>query len=129
MKIAQTQTEHTSSPIITLLTIQWACQNSVKSERSDDVSGSADCATSGFIRTSFRNPAVTGRTAAARPMRTRGRTAAVRSAYTARPTPTVAKIADPATVGPANRRETWPNLGAPRASNRALVPLDSAYCG
>ena len=39
MAIAQTQTEQTRSPTITALTIQCACQNSVKSERSDDVSG------------------------------------------------------------------------------------------
>ena len=54
MAIAQTQTEQTSSPIITVLTIQWACQNSVNSERSEEVSGSTDCATSaGFMGTSF----------------------------------------------------------------------------
>ena len=52
--IAQTQTEHTSSPTMTALTIQWACQNSVNSERSEEVSGSTDCATSaGFMGTSF----------------------------------------------------------------------------
>src|SRR4029079_8237218 len=52
--IAQTQTEQTSNPIITVLTTQWAFQNSVNSERSDEVSGSTDCATSaGFIGTSF----------------------------------------------------------------------------
>src|SRR5665647_2303471 len=52
--IAQTQTEHTSSPTITVLTIQWACQKSVNSERSDEVSGSTDCATSaGFMGASF----------------------------------------------------------------------------
>ena len=54
MAIAQTQTEHTSRPIMTALTIQWACQNSVNSERSEEVSGSTDCATSaGFMGTSF----------------------------------------------------------------------------
>src|SRR5579862_1483972 len=34
--IAQTHTEVTSSPAITSLTIQWACQNSVTSSRLDD---------------------------------------------------------------------------------------------
>jgi hypothetical protein len=52
--IAQTQTEQTSNPTITVLTTQWAFQNSVNSERSDEVSGSTDCATSaGFIGSSF----------------------------------------------------------------------------
>ncbi len=61
MAIAQTQTEHTSSPSITALTTQWACQNSVNSERSEDVSGSTDCATSaGFISTSFSLSGQTG---------------------------------------------------------------------
>ena len=46
MAIAQTQTEQISSPTMTVLTIQWACQNSVNSERSEEVSGSTDCATS-----------------------------------------------------------------------------------
>src|SRR6516162_9224014 len=54
MAIAQTQIEQTKRPIITAFTIQCACQNSVKSERSDEVSGSTDCATSvGFMGTSF----------------------------------------------------------------------------
>src|SRR5580765_8212716 len=54
MAIAQTQTEQTSNPTITVLTTQWAFQNSVNSERSEEVSGSTDCATSaGFIGTSF----------------------------------------------------------------------------
>src|SRR5512142_428105 len=34
--IAQTHTEVTSSPAITSLTIQWACQNSVTSSRLHD---------------------------------------------------------------------------------------------
>ena len=47
-----------SSPTITVLTTQCACQNSANSDRSEEVSGSTDCATSaGFIGTSFRlNP-------------------------------------------------------------------------
>src|SRR5512146_1391871 len=54
MAIAQTQTEQTKSPTITVLTTQWAFQNSVNSDRSEEVSGSTDCATSaGFIGTSF----------------------------------------------------------------------------
>src|SRR5450755_4164305 len=44
--IAHTHTEQTSSPTITPLTIQWACKNSVNNERSEEVSGRADCATS-----------------------------------------------------------------------------------
>src|SRR5271169_5015013 len=47
--IAHTHTEHTSSPTITPLTIQWACKNSVSNERSEEVSGRADCATSFMV--------------------------------------------------------------------------------
>src|SRR4051794_35019322 len=55
MAIAQTQTEQTSSPTITPFTIQCACQNKLNSERSEEVSGRADCATSaGFMSSSFR---------------------------------------------------------------------------
>ena len=55
MAIAHTQTEQTSSPIITVLTIQCACQNRCKSDRSEEVNGKADDATSaGFIGASFR---------------------------------------------------------------------------
>src|SRR5215470_11974939 len=44
--MAHTQIEHTRSPTMTPLTIQWACQNSVSRERSEEVSGNACCATS-----------------------------------------------------------------------------------
>src|ERR1700742_3776940 len=44
--IAHTQTEQTRSPSITPLTIQCACMKSVIKERSEEVSGKADCATS-----------------------------------------------------------------------------------
>src|SRR6266545_1234087 len=55
--IAHTQTDATSSPAITSLTIQWAFQNSVKIDRSEEVSGSADCARSaGFIGFPFGSP-------------------------------------------------------------------------
>src|SRR5262249_16190430 len=48
--IAHTQTEQTTSPSIVNLTTQWACQNSAKIDRSEDVSGSTCCATSaGFM--------------------------------------------------------------------------------
>src|SRR4029079_10107854 len=48
--IAQTQTDATSRPIITHLTSQCACRNSVIKDRSEDVRGSTDWATSpGFI--------------------------------------------------------------------------------
>src|SRR5215471_10062864 len=54
MAIAQTQIDDARSPTITVLTIQCAFQNSVNSERSEEVSGSTDCATSaGFMGTSF----------------------------------------------------------------------------
>ena len=77
MAIAQTQMEQTSSPTITVLTTQWACQNSVKSDRSEEVSGSTDCATSaGFMGTSFR--------AAIRSRRTNRRGAIVRNQRRAR---------------------------------------------
>src|SRR5581483_6585020 len=54
MAIAQTQIEHRSSPIITVLTTQWACKNSVNREICA-VSGRADCTMSaGFRNGSFR---------------------------------------------------------------------------
>src|SRR5450631_2733000 len=63
--IAHTHTEQIKSPIMTVLTIQWACQNSVNSERSEEVSGSTDCATSaGFMGTSFALSALSVRPAA-----------------------------------------------------------------
>src|SRR5436305_14244211 len=53
--IAQTQTDARSSPIITHLTSQCACRNSVISDRSEEVSGSTDWATSpGFIASALR---------------------------------------------------------------------------
>src|ERR1700693_3352801 len=66
MGIAQTQTQQARRPTITALTIQCACQNSVNSERSDEVSGSTDCATSaGFMGTSFPLSGSVGQTGAA----------------------------------------------------------------
>src|SRR5215813_3385763 len=61
--IAQTQIEQIKRPIITVLTTQWAFQNSVNRERFEEVSGSTDCATSaGVIGTSFPlNPVPSGR--------------------------------------------------------------------
>src|SRR5262245_5763225 len=48
--IAHTHTEANSRPSMTVLTSQCACQNRANSERSEEVSGSTDCATSpGFI--------------------------------------------------------------------------------
>src|SRR6476659_9168380 len=48
--IAHTHTDANSRPSMTVLTSQCACQNSANSERSEEVSGSTDCATSpGFI--------------------------------------------------------------------------------
>src|SRR6478672_13654147 len=53
--IAQTQTDAMSSPIITHLTSQCACRNNVISDRSEEVSGSTDWATSpGFIASALR---------------------------------------------------------------------------
>ena len=40
--IAQTQTEQTIRPVITVLTSQWACQNRWNSDRSEEVNGKAD---------------------------------------------------------------------------------------
>src|SRR5262245_20542787 len=58
MAMAHTQTEHTMSPSMVNLTIQWACQNRPKIERSDEVSGSACCATSaGFMAYPLGYPA------------------------------------------------------------------------
>src|SRR3954452_6584839 len=69
--IAHTQTEATSRPIITALTTICADQNSPQIDRSAEVSGSTDCATSvGFMNASFRlqvadriGPASAGETA------------------------------------------------------------------
>src|SRR5712671_4944857 len=53
--IAQTQTDAASSPIITHLTSQCACKNNVISDRSEEVSGKTDWATSpGFIAWALR---------------------------------------------------------------------------
>src|SRR5712671_1242150 len=53
--IAQTQTDAASSPIITHLTSQCACKNNVISDRSEEVSGNTDWATSpGFITSALR---------------------------------------------------------------------------
>src|SRR5258708_13069908 len=50
MTTAQTHTEETRRPSMTHFTSQCACQNSANSDRSEEVSGSTDCATSaGFI--------------------------------------------------------------------------------
>src|SRR5690242_6173777 len=52
--IAQTQTEQTINPSITVLTSQWACQNRWNSDRSEDVNGNADGTMSaGFMGASF----------------------------------------------------------------------------
>ena len=66
MAIAQTQTEQTSSPTMTALTIQWACQNRWNSDRFDDVNGATDCAMSpGFMERPFqRSGRPTAKTAA-----------------------------------------------------------------
>src|SRR5437879_3560168 len=56
--IAHTQIEATKSPTMTVLTSQCACQNKVSSDRSEEVSGNADCARSaGFMRHPFGSPA------------------------------------------------------------------------
>src|SRR5260370_9804089 len=50
MAIAHTQIEAIKSPSITALTMMWADQNKPKIDRSEEVSGKADCATSaGFM--------------------------------------------------------------------------------
>src|SRR5437763_5513155 len=50
MAMAHTQIEAISSPSMTALTMMWADQNNPKIDRSEDVSGNADCATSaGFM--------------------------------------------------------------------------------
>src|SRR5688500_4477160 len=55
--MAQTHTEQIISPIMTVLTTQCACQNRVNRDRSEEVSGRADCAMSaGFMESSFRLP-------------------------------------------------------------------------
>src|SRR3954453_22176824 len=59
MAIAHTHTEQVSRPSIVNLTIQWACQNRPKIERSEEVSGSACCATSaGFMAYPLGYPAI-----------------------------------------------------------------------
>src|SRR5579872_6117062 len=95
MAIAQTHTEQNKSPIMTDLTIQWACQNSVKSERSDDVSGSTDCATSaGFMGTSFSLSGFAGQNRRGAQLRTKGRAGQHRSRVAQTP---FAKTYEPAT--------------------------------
>src|SRR5215467_13482274 len=55
--IAHTQIEATSSPSMTVFTIQCAFQNKVKIERSEEASGNADCARSAeFIGYPFASP-------------------------------------------------------------------------
>ena len=57
MAIAQTHTEQTIRPTITVLTSQWACQNRWNSDRSEDVNGRADAVMSaGFMGASFLRP-------------------------------------------------------------------------
>src|SRR6516165_86201 len=46
MTIAQTHTEAISNPSMTTLTTIWAAQNRPKIDRSEELSGSTDCATS-----------------------------------------------------------------------------------
>src|SRR4029077_2712900 len=55
MTIAHTQMDATSSPSITAFTTGCADQNKPQIDRSAEVSGSTDCATSvGFMKASFR---------------------------------------------------------------------------
>src|SRR5438874_12467224 len=50
MAIAHTQMDAIKSPSITAFTMMWADQNKPKIDRSEEVSGKADCATSaGFM--------------------------------------------------------------------------------
>src|SRR5258708_23646292 len=50
MGLAHTQIEGIKGPGITALTMMWADQNKPKIDRSEEVSGKADCATSaGFM--------------------------------------------------------------------------------
>src|SRR5215470_9890734 len=59
--IAHTQIEATSSPSMTVFTIQCAFQNKVKIERSEEASGNADCARSAeFIGYPFASPEMPG---------------------------------------------------------------------
>src|SRR5262245_13497924 len=109
--IAQTQIEQIKRPTITVLTTQWAFQNSVNSERSEEVSGSTDCATSaGFIGTSFPlNPVPS-----VEPAR---RIIGIQRARATPPTRQAeaecfAKIVCAVHRRLRNPRETWLNLGA-----------------
>src|SRR4029079_197471 len=110
--IAQTQTEQTSNPTITVLTTQWAFQNSVNSERSDECIGTTDCATSaGFIGSSFPlNPIPSVEPARRYPQ---SKCARRDAAYAPSPKPNVSRNSKvPSTGDLRNPRETWPNLGA-----------------
>src|SRR6185312_11927713 len=60
MAIAHTHTEHMSSPLMTVLTSQCACQNRWKSDKSEEVNGKADVVRSAaFIGASFQQSART----------------------------------------------------------------------
>src|ERR1041385_775876 len=111
MAMAQTQTEQINSPIMTVLTIQWACQNSVNSERSEDVSGSTDCATSpGFMGARpfpLSGPSV--KSGAAQSSKHRS---APGEKCRARAQPKIdisRKLGSRHRQDPRNPRETWPN--------------------
>src|SRR5258708_6650865 len=55
--MAQTQTEATSNPSMTVFTIHWAFQNNVKIDRSEEASGNADCVRSAaFMGYPFASP-------------------------------------------------------------------------
>src|SRR5262245_26665223 len=110
--IAQTQIEQIKRPIITVLTTQWAFQNSVNRERFEEVSGSTDCATSaGVIGTSFPlNPVPSGEPARRKSEITER---ARRSRPRAKPkVECLAKFVCPVHRRLRNPSETWPNLGA-----------------
>src|SRR5262245_13884543 len=94
------------------MTTQWAIQNSVNSERSDEVRGSTDCATSaGFIGTSLSaQSGPVRRTGAAQyPQSTCARRCRPRAKSQ---TECFANSYVPSTGELRNPRETWPNLGA-----------------
>src|SRR6185437_5797506 len=125
MKIAQTQTEQINSPTMTVFTIQWACQNSVNSERSEEVSGNTDCATSGFMSTSFP---LSG---CGRPLTahfSNGKSAAAIATRSAANS-AVAKSLEPVTV---RTQQIRAKLGRTWARSRAepwFCRLNSADCG
>ena len=123
MAIAQTQTEQTIRPHITVLTSQWDCQNRWNSDRSEEVNGKADAEMSaGFMGASFRRSdrAMTERRAGA------GTKGSSQPHHARRPRPEnfARTQAGPAT----GRTEIIAKLVQTRAQHRSFAPNEARLC-